>query len=514
MGSGVSRRFPNGVLVKVDIERKGNFDSQLIVGKISGACASLERNNFEYTVFVDETLSVCVAEQHLEPLTLPEFEWISIECREVAVWVETHGHKRFAANIIRRDDELHFDVRFIADGTLLECVAREFITKPDEATVRDASPSSMSPDPMWLLDRKLQAQIDINWPMQARVEEVVKTLRIPRPASTPPLCGPFVVGKKAFDSEGFPAHPSPPAQLTEYRSFVEVWSRYAGKIKFAPTYKIGPSYPRYDAWVDSVDAGDPLYFHAALPVYAGLICLGKFHGQPEWIRASDVALVGIALYVNGELHEGIIDPPMDKNGLKKYGHESCSFIPGCVSTYTDSCEWVGSVFCLAPADQDEEVRDDRYSIEAYHKILADWPRILRARGGGQDIMVEVNLVLSTNYLANWRQVCSGAIHVTLSDKGILAASARWKDVQFTKMNSQAAKFPRRARKTLSEVQKEPTEEEAAAAIGRSYRVLPSEASGSVVPPPPPPPPPVSGLDSAVAATAPVGRPHPPPPPPR
>merc|ERR1711879_327252 len=102
-------------------------------------------------------------------------------------------------------------------------------------------------------------------------------------------------------------------------------------------------YPRFSDWVETIDATEPLYFHAALPVYAGLICLGRFQNSPEFIRASDVALIGIALYVNGELFPGFEDPPMDRLGPPKYGHECCNFIPGCVATYLGDCAWMGAV---------------------------------------------------------------------------------------------------------------------------------------------------------------------------
>jgi len=246
-------------------------------------------------------------------------------------------------------------------------------------------------------------------------------------------------------------------------AFVDTWGKYAGKIKFASTYKIGPSYPRMDAWIDNVDAGDPLYFHAALPVYSGLICLGMYknpgepgQGQPEWIRASDVALVGIALYVNGELCTGVFtDPPLEKNGLQKYGHDSCHFIPGCASTYMADSAWVGGVFCLAPTDTDCELRDDVYTVMAYHQLLRDWAKRPRPTGmpafGPREIDVQVNLVLSTSYLANLRQVCAGSVRVTLSEKGLAMAYERLRDVQDRRLNSQAAHYPRRPRKALSEI---------------------------------------------------------------
>jgi len=417
-------------------------------GRVTGVCASLVRNNFEYTITVEDNCTECIEEQFIRPLSLEAVDFVSSESREVAVWVETHGEKRFAANLVRRDEDMLFEVRFVADDTVLEGVSPEHLSEPNQLTLRDVSPETLAPDPLWLLDRKIQANIDMHWPIQTRIHDALQLLRIPRPAAMPPLCGPFT-GKNAVDSEGKPAHPAPLPELTVDGYFVDTWSKYAGKVKFATTYKIGPSNPRFDAWVEWIDAGDPLYFHAALPVYAGLICLGRFNGQPEWVRASDVALIGIALYVNGELHPGFVDPPLEKLGVQKYGHESCHFIPGCAATYLGDCAWMGAVFCLAPAPQDFEIRDDVYGIFAYHQILKDWYRKLR-QTGGTEIIIEVNLVLSTNYLATLRQVCSGAIRVTLSDKGMMVSDLRLREIHETKLESNAALNPRRPRKVLSE----------------------------------------------------------------
>jgi hypothetical protein len=200
-------------------------------------------------------------------------------------------------------------------------------------------------------------------------------------------------------------------------------------------------------WVETVDASDPLYFHAALPVYAGLVCIGKFNGQPEWIRASDIALVGIALYVNGELYAGFEDPPLEKEGMKKYGHDSCHFIPGCAATYLADSKWVGAAFCLAPAEKDDEIRDDIYGIMAYHRLLVDCFQAY----GEADITLEVNLVLSTNYLASVRQVCSGALSIHLSEKALWLSDLRLRDVHENKFKSDAALNPKRQRKVLSEL---------------------------------------------------------------
>eukprot|EP00932_Pfiesteria_piscicida_P012360 SRR837773.2372.p2 GENE.SRR837773.2372~~SRR837773.2372.p2 ORF type:complete len:419 (-),score=78.01 SRR837773.2372:3-1238(-) len=283
-----------------------------------------------------------------------------------------------------------------------------------------------------------------------------------RPPGAPPLRGPFV-GERAFDSEGYPAHPQPLEELRVDGAFVDTWGKYAGKVKFATTYKIGPAYPRMDAWVDTVDAGDPLYFHAALPVYSGMICLGMYKnpgeagpGHPEWVRATDVALVGIALYANGELFSGsFTEPPLEKNGLLQYGHDCCFFIPGCVSTYMADCAWMGGVFCLAPTDQDFEVRDDIYTIQAYQQLLRDWSRRPRDEGapafGPREIELQVNLVLSTSYLATLRQVCAGSVRVTLTERGLAMAYDRVRDVQERRLESPAALSPKRPRKALAEI---------------------------------------------------------------
>ena len=45
----------------------------------------------------------------------------------------------------------------------------------------------------------------------------------------------------------------------------------------------------------------PLYFYASLPTCAGLICIGDFDDQPEFVKPKDVGLLGIAIYVDGIL---------------------------------------------------------------------------------------------------------------------------------------------------------------------------------------------------------------------
>lgn len=455
MGSAPSRRYKDGLRVMIDTTLTGEFSGELKFGVIMGASAALEKNNFEYTVCIEDAVSECVDEQYITELALEELPWVSAASNEVAVTLETHGTMRFAAMLVARDDRNRFEVKFVSDGTVLESVEANHLSDPNDPELstcsRDLSPETLEPDPLWLLDRKIQAYIDQNWRMDLRIRECLSRLQMPRKASMPPLCGPFV-GKNMFDSESLPAHPAPLPELSVDAIFVDTWAKYAGKIKFAPHYKIGPSYPRFDAWVDSIDAGEPLYFHAAFPVYAGLICLGHFQGQAEWVRATDVALIGISLYVNGELAPGFVDPPLVNGGVEKYGHEACHFIPGCVSTYLGDVAWIGGVFCLAPAEQDMEVRDDIYSISAYHQCLRDWSRKLaRERSLDREITVEVNLVLSTNYLANVRKVCAGAVRVTLSDQGMATALERLRDVHDNRLNSQAARYPKRPRKVLSEM---------------------------------------------------------------
>merc|ERR1719277_1236018 len=140
-------------------------------------------------------------------------------------------------------------------------------------------------------------------------------------------------------------------------------------------------------------------------------------------------------------------------GMQTYGHEACHFVPGCVSTFIADCAWVGAVFCMAPAEDDMEVRDDIYTILAYHQILKEHAREKAKKGqyGAPEITINVNLVLSTNYLANVRTVCAGAIKVHLSDRGLMTAYQRLRDVQERRLNSQAALYPKRPRKVLSEL---------------------------------------------------------------
>lgn len=435
------------------------YPGELRIGKITGVTQALERNNFEYTVMVEDDVTECVEEQHLYPLRIEDLPYVNENSRYVAVEVETHGCKTYGANLIRRNADATYEVKFVSDGTLLDGVPIDCMHMPNEHTRTRFSPNSEAPDPLWMMDRKIQDNIDLRWPIQFRIKEALARVKTMRPASVQPISGNFV-GKGKADSEGFPAHPAPLPELSLNGVFVDTWAKFAGKIKFASTYQMGPCYPRFDAWIDCVDAGEPLYFHAALPVYAGLICTGYYSSmngvrQPEWVRASDVALIGVALYVNDELHQGFPDPPLDKLGMDKYGHESCHYIPGCVSTYMGDVAWVGGVFCLGPMDQDFELRDDVYNIEAYHHILRDQARRMHAeQSENREITITVNLVLSTNYLANLRQVCTGSIKVTLSNAGLHQAGVRMKDILENRLGSKQCLNPQRPRKVLSEMSHE------------------------------------------------------------
>lgn len=528
----IRRFFHDGSYVMIDVKRTGVFIEkdwqreenwprlrklELQFGQVVGACASSDKHDFEYTVRVEKGCTECVEEEYVARLFLPELKWVSAEHpnaafwveshgfvakgnREAAVWVEAHGERRFVADLLRRSDDQLFELRFVADGMVLKDVPPAHLSEPTELTVRAASPQTLEPDPLWLLDRKIQANIDARWPMHMRIREALKRLQRPRPASQPALGGSFV-GKDLFDSEGFPAHPAPLPELGIGPRFADTWGKFAGKVRFAATYKIGPAYPAEDAWVDRVDAGSPLYFHAALPVHAGLICLGTFppvNGQPEWVRASDVTLVGVALYAQGELVPGFADPPLDPQGLQKFGHDACHFIPGCVATYKVDCAWVGATFCLAPNDTDFEIRDDIYGIVAYHNLLVDGNRRPHERGsyGTRQLRLEVNLVLSTNYLANVRQVCSGSVKVNLTPHGLGVADERLRHVKQVKLESSQAKNPTRERKVLSKL---PDKEAQAAEVRRASMAAVAQqamsepeapprtvqSSGAARPPPPP-----------------------------
>ncbi|CAE8586932.1 unnamed protein product, partial [Polarella glacialis] len=98
------------------------------------------------------------------------------------------------------------------------------------------------------------------------------------------------------------------------------------------------------------------------------------------------------------------------------------------------------------------VKDDISSIVAYHQALKQASKRMRERTGqlGGRVTIQVDLVLSTNFLANIRQVCCGAVSVTLSEKGVAASIDRLRHVQEVRLSSQAAQYPTRARKVLSE----------------------------------------------------------------
>ena len=45
---------------------------------------------------------------------------------------------------------------------------------------------------------------------------------------------------------GYQAHPRPAEHLVVDREFVDTWGKFAGKVKFASTFKVGPAYPRME----------------------------------------------------------------------------------------------------------------------------------------------------------------------------------------------------------------------------------------------------------------------------
>ena len=177
-------------------------------------------------------------------------------------------------------------------------------------------------------------------------------------------------------------------------------------------------------------------------------------GNPEWIRASDVALLGIMIYADGELCSKLENPALVKHGAQKYGHDSCHYVPGCTSTYLIDMDWIGAVFTLAPSDSDFEVQDDIYNIITYHEILEAASSQLQEHGNilaseRAEVTVQVDLVLTTSYLATVRQVCCGAARVMLTQKGMDASRKRLRHVLKHRLRSQAALFPKRPTKELS-----------------------------------------------------------------
>ena len=199
MGSAPACSHRVGCYCKIDESRKRDFTGGLRFGKITGVCAAVQRHNYEYTVQVDSGYTECVEEQYLQELFLPELDWVSPHTRDVAVAVETHGAKRFVAELIRRTGDGVFQVRF-PDGSLLENVQVGQLSAPKDTALR-TSPSKTPPDADWLLDRKIQARIDDFWSMRQRIKDALRKLQTPRPVTAPVLRGPFV-GKDAVDSEG------------------------------------------------------------------------------------------------------------------------------------------------------------------------------------------------------------------------------------------------------------------------------------------------------------------------
>merc|ERR1719182_1365157 len=80
--------------------------------------------------------------------------------------------------------------------------------------------------------------------------------------------------------------------------FMRRYQRHLGKVKFATTYEIGDEFPHFGHWKTEVDCKDSLYAYVCLPSYAGLINLGEFDGEPQFISFSDVGLLGVALRID------------------------------------------------------------------------------------------------------------------------------------------------------------------------------------------------------------------------
>ena len=45
---------------------------------------------------------------------------------------------------------------------------------------------------------------------------------------------------------GYAAHPKPAEDLVVDGEFVDTWGKFASKVKFASTFKVGPAYPRME----------------------------------------------------------------------------------------------------------------------------------------------------------------------------------------------------------------------------------------------------------------------------
>ena len=160
------------------------------------------------------------------------------------------------------------------------------------------------------------------------------------------------------------------------------------------------------------------------------------------------------IYADGELCSKLENPALVKHGAQKYGHDSCHYVPGCSSTYLIDMDWIGAVFTLAPSDSDFEVQDDIYNIVTYHEILEAASSQLQEHGNisaaeRAEVLVQVDLVLTTSYLATVRQVCCGAVRVMLTQKGMDVSRKRLRHVLKHRFRSQAALFPKRPTKELS-----------------------------------------------------------------
>ncbi|CAE8621374.1 unnamed protein product, partial [Polarella glacialis] len=181
MGGAPSRAYQDGEYVMIDMSRSMKFDASIRFGKVIACCAGIERHSWEYTVLIDDDDVECVPEQHLRILEadpyLSALPWLTPSCREVAVWVETHQKKKFVAELLTRDKDGLFEVMFVSDGSILEKIQAEHLSKPDlREALRTGSPNTVAPDPKWLLDRKVQAGIDVFWPIQLRMKAALEQL--------------------------------------------------------------------------------------------------------------------------------------------------------------------------------------------------------------------------------------------------------------------------------------------------------------------------------------------------
>lgn len=433
-------------------------------GTIIDACPGSKHNQWLYSIRHDESVTE-VCEEHL----IVPFFLEGIPRREVAVVLPEFPAKVFLGMVMKIDAEGCVEVRFrdgstetIHPSRLLEDVeAQKILGKveqdPESMELFGDWTLGLSPttefveQPEAIIDKKVLKNIDMHYPMKFRIIDGLEKVRSvdPKDLELFPVTG-VANPPGSFDSRGFPTYPSYPDEELEVDSqFMRRYQRHLGKVKFATTYEIGDEFPHFGHWKTEVDCKDSLYAYVCLPSYAGLINLGEFDGEQQFISFSDVGLLGVALRIDGEYVTQNENPPHQpvNRGTERVPlmRESMQYIPGCISTYVIEPTEVSFILTFAPSPGDFEVADDMYHIKLYHQILRGPQMALK---GSFDM--EIVFYLATDYVTTVRPIAAGSVKVKCSSASQSKAVARLRHVRETRLPTQMGAAPTRARKYLAE----------------------------------------------------------------